>query len=159
MMIIKKENLLINIKKTSLCNRRPFQKTTTKCSCGVQFQWIHLQNILVPKLQGSPKEGMGQPETQRVSCEMVCPRNVRSYIQEVSPTWLPKPELIKSNINRCATYRKDYRQQRNAKRENWSSPGKSTPIGCPIPNDQPWKHTGKYTDLVGCTLVFRNICI
>ena len=66
MMIIKKENCIINIKETSLCNRRPLQKTTTKCSYEAQSQRTQLQNTPVHKLQGSLQEGMEESETQRV---------------------------------------------------------------------------------------------
>lgn len=40
--------------------------------------------------------------SQEVCYEIVSPRNVRSHTHKVSPTWLPKLELNKGDVNRHA---------------------------------------------------------
>lgn len=45
---------------------------------------------------------MSDPEGPGVDCEIVSPSNVRSYTHNVSPTWLPRHELVKVGISRHA---------------------------------------------------------
>lgn len=84
---------------------------------------------------------------QGVCREVMSPRNVRSYTQKVSPTWLSKPELNKDS-NRPAKasrgeptgprpYAEDSRQRRRGEGEKWSWPGKNTLVSYPIANDHP----------------------
>lgn len=40
-----------------------------------------------------------EAEDERVCCEIVSPRNVKSYTHKASPTWMPKHELNRDGTN------------------------------------------------------------
>jgi hypothetical protein len=63
----------------------------------------YIYNTTAPKVQESGRRGRGrlcEPEDQEDCWEIVFPRNMRSTIHKVSPTWLPKHELNKKNTNK-----------------------------------------------------------
>ena len=65
---------------------------------------------------------MEKPKEQRIFCDIVSPRNVRSYTHKFSPTLLPKHELNKGTNNRHARVDgvKTTRSQPYTK--DWTSP-------------------------------------
>ena len=155
------------IKDMSLCNRtRPLQDNTTSqewrilepCHNGYIHTWRSgtwwKRNRKIVRVKA-----------QKVSWKMVSPSNTKSYIHKVSPTWLSKCELSKEDSNEHAIWRREKPTRPQPYRENYrqpnklgagevvlppqgrvlpreeSSPGKSPPIGCLVPNSQPWKLT------------------
>lgn len=82
---------------------------------------------------------------QVVCCEIVSLSNIRSYTHEVSTTWPSTFELNKVDINEHATLDREtstglkelQESEKSWKWERCSSPGKTTPVGCPELYGQP----------------------
>lgn len=82
---------------------------------------------------------------------MLSPSNIRSYIHnKVSPTWLPKDEIIKDNTIGLAnmdeekaqvvsTLRKELATEENWEQERQASPWRRTQNGSSVWDNQMWK--------------------
>lgn len=70
------------------------------------------------------EERLYSSEEQGVCFEIVCPRNVRSYIHDSSPTWLPKHKLHNDNSDRHDNVGrrkpKNYRQLGREEHASWA---------------------------------------
>lgn len=83
------------IKETSLCNRDHYIKLQPHKmqSCRVQPQRIYLQILQEPMLRehcGRREDKIKELEDQKVCCEVVFSRNIRSYTHKIQPICLLK---------------------------------------------------------------------
>lgn len=116
-------------------------------SCGVQSQWIHLQNILIPESQGTlMKRGHKDCKSQRVRirefalrlCLLVTPEAIPMRSQQhdcPNVSWtrmmpMGRPDWCRE-AHEASTLHKNYRQPR----ESWKR--ESTSASCSVLNDHP----------------------
>jgi hypothetical protein len=81
------------------------------------------------------ENGSSVPENERESKKMSLPTQTlkqTSYKDDNIHAKLDKKKLWGLNPKQKLDETWDW--------EKWSSPGKSSPIGCPVPNDQLWKY-------------------
>lgn len=65
---------------------------------GAKFQWIHLQDTPTPMAQATLQMWQKDYKSQKSSCEIMFPTNIRNYNHKVSTICLPKCELKKDDI-------------------------------------------------------------
>lgn len=92
-------------------------------------------------------ERFAEPDEQGVGSEIASPRNIRSNIHEVSPTWRHQwtHQIVSKKVpETSALHQKLWATEQGWEQERWSSPENSAPIACPELNSQPWKRTHKW---------------
>lgn len=131
---------------------KTLQKSTTNQNTEL---WSPVQMNTSTKYGTLGKRRWNGHKSQRLGgggcCEITSPSNIKSYIHKVPPTWLPSVRGTRMTPMSTPNWvGKTPEGLIPTKRsiDNWENLGpiepslrKSTPICCPEPNRQPWKHT------------------